>query len=431
MSPSQTPRTATLASDALRPEPLRLWVLEGPDRGRDVVLEAGTAVVGSLPEIDLPLTDPTVSRRHASVEVLAGRVRLKDLGSKNGTRYLGARVEAAEIPVGRSFQVGSTTIAVLPQRLPPERLAQAPQLQGLVGASVPMRKLFAELEQVAPTDATVLLHGETGTGKDALARALHALSPRRDGPFEVVDCAGLTAELAQSHLFGHLKGAFTGAVRDADGALERADGGTLFLDSVAELPLAVQPLLLRALESRTFQSIGDDRVRSSDFRIVASTHRDLRAEVRAGAFREDLFFRLAAIVLELPPLRDRPEDIPLLADAFARDVSGQPLPLDPASLSLLASYRWPGNVRELRNAVQRAVKLGPSAAVPGLEAPPANPDFHVAREHALRAFERSYLIALLQRNKGSATAAAREANIARSYLYRMLEEHGIAPRDHR
>jgi DNA-binding NtrC family response regulator len=419
------PKTRTLGLTATmsRVQPVRLRVIDGPDRGLEVKVDEGTAVVGTNDACQLKLSDSAVSRQHLAVELLGSRVRVKDLSSKNGTKYLGARFEALELPVGATLELGTTRLAVLPV-VGASSLSQREELCGLTGRSAAMRRLFAQVEQVAPTDAAVLIHGETGSGKEGVARAIHALSPRAQGPFHVFDCGAVAGELLQSALFGHVKGAFTGAVKDQPGALEAADGGVLFFDEVAELPLELQPALLRALETKTFVRVGDGRARKSDFRILAATHKDLVALTKKGVFRLDLYYRIAALVLEVPPLRDRVDDIALLAHRFAADAKAKE-PLAPSTLAALAARTYGGNVRELKNVVERVVTLGPSSVL-GTGAPANAPmDFHQTREQALKAFEKSYLEALLERHQGNASAAAREAGIARSYLYKMLDAHGL------
>ena len=407
-----------------RIQPVRLLVIDGPDRGAEAVVTSGTALVGSHEDCALKLTDTAVSRRHLAIELLGNKVRVKDLSSKNGSRYLGSRFEAIELPLGATLELGTTRLALLPALQVTGALSEVSELAGLLGRSVPMRKLFAQIQLVAPTDASVLIAGETGSGKEGVARALHTLSARASGPFRVFDCAAVARDLVQSALFGHVKGAFTGAVKDTTGALEDADGGVLFLDEIAELPLDLQPALLRALETKTFQRVGDTRTRSSDFRIVAATHHDLGARAQKGTFRLDLYYRVAALVLEVPPLRARLEDVALLAHRFAA-AANAPAPLSPSTLASLSAWRWPGNVRELKNAVERVVALGPDAALPGVVTAEVSLDFHATRTQALRAFERSYLEALLERHQGNASAASREAGIARSYLYKLLDDHGL------
>lgn len=420
-------RTDTLDSSLLShaPLPARLLVLSGPDAGKSLDVRDGTTLIGSHPDCSLQLSDAGVSRRHLSIELVGTRARVRDLGSKNGSRYLGAKFTTLDIPLGASIDLGSTTLAVLPM-LREGVLSERQKLGGVLGRSTAMRRLFTQLEQLAPTDATCLLRGETGSGKELIARTLHDLSPRADKPFVTIDCAALTSSLIQSVLFGHVKGAFTGAVRDSEGLVASADGGTLFLDEIGSLALELQPVLLRVLESRTFQRVGENKVRSVDFRVLAATTSELPQLVKQGKFRSDLYFRLASIVLEVPPLRERLDDVPLLAQHFANEAKAR-APLTPAALSALSAWRWPGNVRELRNAVERAVTLGEAPIAASAKSASVPEDFHAARDKALAAFEKSYLEALLAKHRGSASAVAREAGIARSYLYRLLETHGLEP----
>jgi DNA-binding NtrC family response regulator len=240
----------------------------------------------------------------------------------------------------------------------------APQL---VGEDLSLRKVFASLQRAAATDTTVLLEGESGTGKELFARSLHALSPRADAPSVAINCAAIPETLLETELFGHEKGAFTGAVARKLGKFEMAHRGTLFLDEIGDLPLALQAKILRALEERRFERVGGTATVQVDVRLVAATNRGLRAAVAARRFREDLFFRLSVFPITVPPLRDRPGDIPLLArffvDRFCRDMKKKPLTLSPAALEQLASYRWPGNVRELQNCIERAVILTDGDAI--------------------------------------------------------------------
>ncbi|MBE2250137.1 MAG: sigma 54-dependent Fis family transcriptional regulator [Myxococcus sp.] len=420
------PRTETLDQTAapFRPLPVRLLVLAGPDLGKEFIVEQGTALVGSHQDCQLQLSDTAVSRRHLSIELMGVRARVRDLSSKNGTRFQGAKLTVLDLPLGSVVELGSTQLAVLPKVS--ATATPRDSLGPLLGRSDAMRRLFSQLEQVGPTDASVLLHGETGTGKEACARAMHGLSPRAAEPFVTFDCGAATGELVQATLFGHVKGAFTGAVKDSGGVVEAANGGTLMLDEVASLPLELQPLLLRVLETGSYQRVGDTKLRSSDFRLVATTQHDLTARVKAGVFRADLYYRLSAIVLEVPPLKHRLEDVAPLAQSFARQQRADAV-LSPSALAALSAWQWPGNVRELKNVVERILTLGEEAVLPRPPATGPGEDFHVARERALAAFERSYLEALLTRHQGSAAAAAREAGIARSYLYKMLEQHGVDP----
>ncbi|MBK7857032.1 MAG: sigma 54-dependent Fis family transcriptional regulator [Archangiaceae bacterium] len=420
------PPTSTLGHTATmsKVQPVRLLVVDGPDRGKERLVTEGTATLGTHEACELRLTDSGVSRKHASIELLGTRVRVKDLNSKNGTRYLGARVEGLELPLGATIELGSSRVALLPA-LGSALMSDRDQLGGLIGRAPSMRRLFAQIEQVAPTDAAVLIHGQTGSGKEGVARAIHALSPRAHGPFKVFDCGTVQPELLQSALFGHAKGAFTGAVKDQGGALEAANAGVLFFDEVAELPLDLQPALLRALETKSFTRVGDGKTRKSDFRVLAATHVDLVEATQKGRFRLDLYYRIAALVLEVPPLKDRVDDIALLAHRFAAE-AGAKEPLSASTLAALTARTYPGNVRELKNVVERVVAMGAETALPGgATAPLKAEDFHSTREKAIAAFEKSYLSALLERHGGNASAAAREAGIARSYLYKLLDAHGL------
>ncbi len=418
--------TENLSGPSERLEPVLVEAVDGPGKGAQRVLEVGTLTVGSDSSCDLVVADRSVSRRHATIELVPGAVKVRDLGSRNGTTYLGARIEQARVPLGGSVRIGRTTLRFSPlaPEVPP---SEREELCGLIGRSLPMRRLFTLVEKLARSDATVLVRGESGTGKDAVARAIHQLSDRASSPFVVFECAAVNPNLVESELFGHARGAFTGADRARAGAVEAATGGTLYLDEVGALPLELQPKLLRVLESREFRRVGENLPRKTSMRVVASTHKDLEAEVKAGHFRSDLYFRLAVTVVEVPPLRKRPEDIPLLAAHFARRLTGVDVPLNPATLAALQCDMWPGNVRELRNAVERVVTLGSLRGdAPEPEPPPAS--FKEMRERFLSQFERDYLVALIERNDGNVSAAAREAKLARSQFYRLLARHGLVGR---
>ena len=281
---------------------------------------------------------------------------------------------------------------------------------------------------MGPTEASVLVCGETGTGKDSVARALHQLSSRSVGPFVVFDCAAVSPNLVESELFGHIKGAFTGADKARAGAMEQAEGGTLFLDEIGELPLELQPKLLRMLSAKEVRRVGGEHSRPTSVRVLAATHRDLASEVSAGRFRSDLYFRLAVATVVVPSLGDRLEDIPLLAQHFARELSSVDVRLTPATIAALQCHVWKGNVRELRNAVARVIALGsPQADAPvqPAEEPPGS--YKEARDKLLFQFEHDFLAALLERSNGNISLAARSAKLSRSYFYKMLERHHLAP----
>jgi DNA-binding NtrC family response regulator len=315
-------------------------------------------------------------------------------------------------------------------------------LAGVLGRSQSMRRLMATVKKAAATDVPALLVGESGTGKEVIARAIHELSGRREGPYVIVDCGALSPELVASELFGHEKGAFTGADRQHVGAFERAHGGTLFLDEIGELPTELQPVLLGALERRRFHRVGGRKDVSVDVRILAATNRDLRSEVNANTFRLDLFYRIAVLTLAVPPLRERAEDIPLLVQHFAREM-GVEAPIDelvsPEALRNLAAHRWPGNVRELRNWVEATLALGePLEIASGQSMRPSSSDpyaiavarllelpYKDARAELLTDFEARYLPRLLERTEGNVSEAARVAHMDRSYLFTLLRKHRL------
>jgi len=289
-----------------------------------------------------------------------------------------------------------------------------------------MRHAFALLERVAATEATVLLEGETGTGKELAAAAIHDAGPRTADPFVVVDCGSIPDNLLESELFGHERGAFTGAEKSRAGAFEEAHGGTIFLDEIGELPLPLQPALLRVLEERSVRRVGSRSARKSvDVRVVAATNRDLRAEVNAGRFRGDLFYRLAVLRVRLPSLRDRLEDLPLLVETLLRRLGATPDAkrrlTRSAFLRSLRRHSWDGNVRELRNYLERALVFGPPEPS---DAAATDPGFNASKRRAIEAFEREYLAELIAGHDENVTAAAKTAGINRVTLHRLLRKHG-------
>jgi DNA-binding NtrC family response regulator len=314
-------------------------------------------------------------------------------------------------------------------------LSERDEFFGLLGASVEMRQVFAVLERVAPTDSTVLLEGETGTGKDLAAQAIHRASKRAGGPFVPVDCSAIPETLFESELFGHARGAFSGAVSDRIGVLEEAAQGTLFLDEIGELPLALQPKLLRALESREVRPVGANTSRAIDVRVLAATHRPLARCVNEGTFREDLYYRLAVVELAMPPLRERRADIPALATHFYRKMTGREDQPPRAMLERWAARSWPGNVRELRNSIERSVALGVlDEAAPIRSEDASEPEalsaidarvplelpLKDARDAWMDQFETVYVAAMLERTGGNLTRAAELAGVSRRFLQRLI-----------
>jgi DNA-binding NtrC family response regulator len=398
-------------------------------------------VIGSGSGCDARLSDPTVSRRHLSVALGEGGVVVRDLGSTNGSFVRGSRFQELIIGFGAEIQLGQTSLKYVPEEEPVSvKPAESETFGSLLGRDPRMRQVFRLLEEVAATEATVLLEGETGTGKELLAEEIHRHSPRRERPFVVFDCAAVPKDLIESALFGHVRGAFTGAVSDRQGAFVEADGGTLFLDEIGELALEMQPSLLRAIDKRMVRPVGASGYQSVSVRVVAATNRDLRAEVAGRRFREDLYYRVAVFRISVPPLRERPSDVAPLVQRFVGEMAGRPLALAPADLERLARYPWPGNVRELRNLIERAcalskgdsLDLGDFFGSPGTPAPtpvstgvPYHLPFKEAKAQVVDQFERQYLQVLLERHGGNLSAAARSAEVDRKHLRELLRKHAL------
>jgi DNA-binding NtrC family response regulator len=413
----------------------RLVVVRGPDKGSTAPVELEEMVVGSAPTADLVIHDPTVSRHHFVLKTTPDGYLLTDLRSTNGTHLDRRRVQSAWLAPGDRIDIGNTQLRL---QGGDDRVAIAlsprESFGRLLGRSVAARRVFALLERVAAEPTTVLLSGESGTGKDLAAEALHEASPRAAGPFVVVDCGALVDNLMESELFGHEKGAFTGAREARAGAFEHAHGGTLFLDEIGELSRDLQPKLLRVLERREIRRVGAVDARPVDVRIVAASNRDLRVAVNNGLFREDLFHRLNVVAIRMAPLRERMEDVPLLAEHFWRELRRDPYePLPEALLSAFLSYDWPGNVRELRNKVERAalmVKMGRfSDTISGIGEVDlaAQFPFREAKAAVVDRFERVYCQTLLERARGNISEAARLGAMNRAYLTRLLQKHGLSP----
>jgi DNA-binding NtrC family response regulator len=405
-------------------------VVDGPDAGRVFRPKTRSVVIGTDPSADVPLADPYASRLHARIDVEPTGYLLRDLGSRNGTRIADVWIREALLGERTTFVVGGTTLAFALADEPFElALPIGDRYEDLLGSSAAMREVFAICERAAPTNAAVLLVGETGTGKELVARAIHARSARKDRPFVVLDCAALSPTLVESELFGHEKGAFTNAIAAHAGVFERADGGTVFLDELGELPPDLQPKLLRCLETGEVRRLGGTKTIAVDTRIVAATNRDLAAMIAENRFRADLYYRLAVVQIAIPPLRARREDIGVLAQHFAARARKQ-APAAPdveldRVLGELADYSWPGNVRELRNLVERAVILAelPSATPRPLGAAIAEvagrlPTLREARTAA----DRAYVEDILRRTDGDLDRAAEIADVHRKTLERMLRE---------
>jgi transcriptional regulator with GAF, ATPase, and Fis domain len=419
----------------VRSQPELTWTDEA---GKHTHVIVGRTTVGSAPGTEVRVADREVSRLHVELEPTDRGTWVRDLGSRNGTFVQDLLITAALAPDGARIRLGRTELVLrYPAAPSPVELWPNPSFGGLIGASTAMRELFAQMARVAKSDAPVLILGETGTGKELAAHAIHEASARASGPFVIVDCAALASSLVEAELFGHARGAFTDAVGARAGAFETANGGTIFLDEIGELSPAMQPKLLRALESQTVKRLGESEHRRVDVRLVAATHRDLRRMVNAGAFREDLYFRLAVLPLELPSLRARPSDVPLLFRHFLRGRQT----VEPVSDRDLTQMPWLGNVRELRNFVERVCAFGTKdaldrgregdrdgsgpAAGDAAAAVPFEQPFKDFRERWIDHGEREYVTRILARHGRNVSAAADAAGLDRTYLYRLIRKHRL------
>lgn len=416
-----------------------LSVADGFDRGTRFELDGlapSRLLVGTSPACDFRLSDPQVSRRHCAIEQTGRRLRISDLGSTNGTFVNGVEVVDAWLDGGEFVLVGATRFHVRKEvESKTALLTTRTSFGSVVGASEEMRKLYPLCERLAVSDVPVIIEGETGTGKEVLAESLHAEGHRAKGPYVVFDCTATPPDLMESALFGHEKGAFTGATDTRAGVFEQADGGTLLLDEIGDLHINLQPKLLRVIQSMEVQRVGASRKRKVDVRVLAATRRDLDREVQSGRFRDDLYYRLAVARIELPPLRRRQGDISLLAKHFwAEGPSSQPISVE--LLQRLEDYEWPGNVRELRNVVMRYQALGDLARFEqsaegfrGTEENPVLPPDVVgevisrllplaeARQELIQVFEKRYLEHVLAVHDGNVTRAAAAAGVARRYFH--------------
>ncbi len=434
----------------------QLTIVEGPNRGKKFSLNKSAMKIGKRDTNDIVLKDTTVSRSHMEVKYLEDRFLLRDLESTNGTFVNGTRVKEAYLEPGDLIKVGNTSLEFVAYdekvRVEP---ADRDSFGKLYGKSTKMRQIFAIMERISATSATVVIEGETGTGKELVARAVHENSARNKKPFIVFDCSSVAPNLIESELFGHEKGAFTGAVKARKGAFEEATGGTIFLDEIGELTPDLQPKLLRALEQREIKKVGSNLPTKIDVRVICATNRNLKKEVEEDRFREDLYYRLSVVKILLPPLRDRLEDIPGLVEKFLlngrfnqlEDGSYKVRNVDDEALKLLARYEWPGNVRELNNVVERACSFveGETITKAHLDfifaemyhgedrtermAVDTELPFKDAKQKIVESFEKEYLVDLLQRNNNNLSKAAREAKIDRKHLRNLLKKYDIPTKD--
>lgn len=412
---------------------LKLQIEEPGKSPRSLRLMSDTLTIGAGEKNDIVIPDPYLSTRHAKLAIRDGRLWVYDLGSTNGTFVEGVKVREAELEEGQTLKVGACELKLSSE----ERVEKAEKKNidrfcGMVGGSVEMRELYSLLEKVAPTEASVLILGESGTGKELVARAVHALSPRHRGPLVAINCGAISAELIESELFGHEKGAFTGALRQHDGAFGQARGGTLFLDEVGELPLALQPKLLRVLENRSYRRVGGSEELSSDVRIVAATHQDLAKAVQEKRFREDLFFRLFVMPVSLPPLRARKEDVALLCESFLKEFasSGGAKELSPPALARLREHAFPGNIRELRNLLLRALilasgpKIEPKDLIFPQETATVASSSGVPLE-SLEEMEKRLVLKALAASAWNKAKAAETLGVAKSTLFAKIKLYDI------
>lgn len=434
----------------------QLVVVDGPDKGKKYALVKSLTNVGKKEDNDFRVSDKTVSRNHMEIEHTRDCFLLRDKDSTNGTYINGTRVKEAYLEPGDHIKLGNT---VLEFHAFDEKVKIEPSKNNffgeLVGSSNKMRQIFGILEKISPTYATVVIEGETGTGKDLVAKAIHNFSPRKNRPFIVFDCGAVAPNLIESELFGHEKGAFTGAIRSRRGAFEEANGGTIFIDEIGDLGLDLQPKLLRALEQREVRRVGSNLPTPIDVRVICATNRNLKKEVSEGRFREDLYYRLSVVKISIPPLREKPEDIPLILEKFLREGKFNKKPdgslriarIEDDSLKVLERYQWPGNVRELQNVIERAASVAEVNSISKqhidfvfqeIEHEEEHTEelkvmkdmpFKEAKQKVVEVFEKDYLVDLLKRNNYNLSKAAREAGIDRKHIRNLLRKHGIPTKD--
>lgn len=424
--------TRAVQRSATKPTALEVRVTAGPDAGQTVSCN-GSMVIGVAEDVDLRLTDPTVSRYHVELEPSEAGIRMRDLGSRNGTYIDRTRIDQGTLAPETELSLGNTrlTIGSKASDEPTEESTDV-EIPGFVASGPAMKRVASLIARAAKSDVSVLLQGETGTGKEVAARGIHSLSGRHERPFVVVDCGSLPPTLIASELFGHERGSFTGAERLHKGAFERAEGGTVFLDEIGELPAELQPNLLGVLERRSFRRVGGEEDLTANIRLIAASHRDLRSAANTGEFRADLYFRLAVARIVIPPLRERREEIVELIGAFVEELTGdaKQTPFDAKAMSDLLAYHWGGNVRELRNVVEAALAMGqvelhhdgePITTEGEGDVQP----YRLAKATVVEHFERTYLKRLMDQFDQNASRAAAHAKMDRPYLLRLLKRHGL------
>ncbi|MBF0105197.1 MAG: sigma 54-interacting transcriptional regulator [Deltaproteobacteria bacterium] len=414
--------------------------------------------IGKKVDNDIVINDKTVSRYHIEIQFTPDNgYLLKDLNSTNGTSINGMKIKEAYLSQGDLIEFGESKIEF---QTYDENVQIEPSSENyfadMVGKSRKMRQIFGVLGRISPTQATVIIEGETGTGKELVAQAIHDNSTRKDKPFITFDCSSVAPNLIESELFGHTKGSFTGAIKDRIGAFEAANGGTIFLDEIGELNKDLQPKLLRALEQREIKRVGSTKTVKLDVRVISATNRNLKEEVKVGNFREDLYYRLSVVKIQVPPLRERLEDIPVIVEKvlsvarFNKTDDGKfyVTRVEDDALKMLQRYQWPGNVRELTNIIERSVSFSENGVIRGqhlqyvfseadsgeeatvrLEGVEMDKPFKEAKQAVVESFEKEYLQELLERNKGNVSRASREAKIDRKHLRNLLIKYGIIKSD--
>lgn len=432
-----------------------LTILEGPGRKKKYDLDKkSSTTIGKKDDNDFVVDDSTVSRQHVEIVATADSYLLKDMNSTNGTFINGIKVKEAFLAPGDVITIGNTKIEY---QAFDEKVEMEPSSKThfgeMVGKNKKMRQIFGVLERISPTLATVIIEGETGTGKELVAKAIHDNSERKDKPFIIFDCSAVAPNLIESELFGHMKGSFTGAIKDRKGAFESANGGTIFLDEIGELNIDLQPKLLRALEQREIKRVGSTQSINLDVRVVCATNRNLKEEVNQGRFREDLYYRLSVVKIQLPPLKDRTDDIDLITEAILSksrfnkksDGSFFASRVEDDAIRMLQKYRWPGNIRELTNILERAVSFSTNGVIDAKNLEfifnelnshedatiktagivDSSVPFKEAKQQIVENFEKDYLEELLERNNGNVSKASREAKIDRKHLRNLLIKYEI------
>jgi DNA-binding NtrC family response regulator len=431
----------------------RLVVIDGPDVGRQMTVDKPIVRIGSNEKNDLVLLDNTVSRFHCEIRRVRDEYLFIDRQSTNGC-YLGdLRLVEGYLYPNCELLIGNCLVRFEPLVESIEIVPiKADQYGELIGSAEKMRKVYGLLDKVAPSELSVVIQGQTGTGKELVSRAIHQFSRRKDGPLVIFDCSAFPESLLESELFGHEKGAFSGAIRTHRGVFERAEGGTIFFDELGEMSVNLQPKFLRALESGEIRRVGGERTIKIDARVVSATNRNLLSMVEEGTFRQDLYYRLAKVTLNLPPLRERIEDLPTLCEHFIEQLKRRGnvpihvLGFGPEALLTMSRYDWPGNIRELKNVVERAAafcegdliqpedlpgdicaRLGMDASNKMSQSPSVTPGLGLkeAKELMVSNFERDYLVGLLKQYNMNISRVAREAGIDRRHVYRLMKKYEI------